>query len=150
MATIALARPALSQDEGTGGTTAPPAAIQQHSIWPRHGDRPHLRELAHSVLETGEQVVEQAVGLLRTRPHLSPRVASGRARRLADSRRPVGPPAPRLVSNTEHVARRGNLPIIADDELAELLASDDVIFYGQQEMPRAYPKWNGLSAGVHD
>ena len=150
VATIALARPALSQDEGTGGTTAPPAAIQQHSIWPRHGDRPHLRELAHSVLETGEQVVEQAVGLLRTRPHLSPRVASGRARRLADSRRPVGPPAPRLVSNTEHVARRGNLPIIADDELAELLASDDVIFYGQQEMPRAYPKWNGLSAGVHD
>lgn len=62
---------------------------------------------------------------------------------------PASPPV-RLVAEAEHRAQRALLPIVDDEAMAELLASNDLIFYSEEEMPRAFAKWNGLSAGVHN
>ncbi|HRF02784.1 MAG TPA: hypothetical protein PLI18_19910, partial [Pirellulaceae bacterium] len=62
---------------------------------------------------------------------------------------PLAPP-PRLVAEARHQELRGRMPIVDDAELARLIETDRLTFYSEREIPRAFPKWNGLAAGVHD
>lgn len=122
--------------------------------------RQWLKQAAQQVGQSSSRVVHASEELLaNSRELLAPthpvhrglgRLASHLASSSTRAASTRSTPPVRLIPEAEHLARRALLPIVDDEELSELLASHDLIFYSESEMPRAFAKWNGLSAGVHD
>lgn len=54
-----------------------------------------------------------------------------------------------LMSAEKEARLRGLLPKVADASLSEVLADAGLIFYTEDEMPRAYQFWDGMLEGVH-
>lgn len=59
------------------------------------------------------------------------------------------PPA-RLVSPQQEQQFRAALPAVYDDEVQEILASDDLVFYTEREMPKAYQHDNGFHSPYYN
>ena len=54
-----------------------------------------------------------------------------------------------LMPEEKLEAIRRSLPQVSDSYIQELLQSPDIIFYTEEEMPRAYQDWSGSLQGLH-